>query len=236
MSRWKDTLASLDRLLFPPCCLACHGATESAADVLCPDCRDKLVPIRGKYCRKCGALLDGYRCYACSQTDFSFTFARSALVYQSPVQELVHSLKYSELRSPASFFAKAMLDTPSRVRFAEKYDFVMAVPLHRVRQRERGCNQSELIARRIARELGLPCEKPVFRRYYTESQTNLSWERRKDNLKDAFGVRRNAELADKSIILVDDVFTSGTTVNEIARVLKANGARKVAVLTASRAV
>lgn len=236
MPRWNAILTHVDKLLFPPACLACNQRTDSAAELLCADCCSKLMPVSGKYCPHCGSPLQDYRCDACSHTNFSFDFARSAFVYDSPVKELVHRLKYESLRAPADFFARSLLNIPAAARLTGSFDLVMAVPLHHVRQRERGYNQSELIARRLASGLRIPFRKPVYRRSNTVSQTNLSREARISNLKGAFALHRKANIAGKRVILVDDVFTTGTTVNEISKLLKTAGVARVAVLTAARAV
>ncbi len=234
--RWNAILGTVDNLMFPPVCLACNSSVESAAAILCPQCRELLLPITGKYCGKCGAPLDGYSCEACSHTAFVFDYARSAYVYKDPAQQLVHHLKYDSLQAPADFFCQALLKIPAATRFRDSFDLVTAVPLHRVRQRERGYNQSELLGRRLAAELGLPFEQPVIRHVNTRSQTNLSRQARLDNLSSAFALRRKAGVAGRRIIVVDDVFTTGTTVNEVSRVLRAGGAARIAVLTATRAV
>ncbi len=234
--RWKAILGSVDRLFFPPVCLACNEPLESAAEVLCLECRERLLPISGNYCKKCGAPLENYRCEACSHLDFVFDYARAAYVFQFPTQELVHQLKYSSISSPAAFFSQALLSIPAAKRFRNNFDCVTAVPLHWARQRERGYNQSELLGRRLAEELDLPFEAPVVRHINTRSQTNLSRQARLDNLSGAFSLRRKAEVSGKRIIVVDDVFTTGTTANEVSRVLKAGGAARVAVLTATRGI
>lgn len=150
------------------------------------------------------------------------------------MQALIHELKYKGFRSPGEFLAEGMQAYAKGNKEYRDYDLVMAVPLHRVRKRERGYNQSELLARKLAKSLEIPYSEPVRRRCYTQSQTLLSAEQRKDNLRDAFRVRKS--IRGKKIILVDDVFTTGSTVNEISKTLRAAGVAKIAVLTASRAV
>ncbi len=234
--RWNAILDSVDKLLFPPVCLACNLPVDAAAEVLCPECRERLLPIAENYCDKCGAPLENYRCEACSHLAYEFDYARSAYVHQTPAQELVHHLKYDALRSPAFFFGHALLGIPAAKLFRGHFDLVTAVPLHRVRQRERGYNQSELLGRALAEELGIPFVQPVLRHVNTRSQTHLSRQARLDNLSGAFSLRRKANVSGQRVIVVDDVFTTGTTVNEVSRVLKAGGAARVAVLTATRAV
>lgn len=222
-------------MLFPPVCLACNARIDQASKIICGDCQNRLIPIKKDYCPRCGGPLRDYHCPACAEQRFAFDFARAAFVYESPVRELVHAFKYSSLRSPGAFFTPAMLRIPAASRLAGHFDIVMAVPLHPVRQRERGYNQSELIARQLARELGIEYRNPVRRICNTTSQTNLSREARLKNLDAAFALRRKAMVSGRRVLLVDDVFTTGTTVNEIAKLLKKAGAAKVAVLTASRA-
>ncbi len=229
-------LSAVDKLLFPPLCLACGCRIDSASQVLCEQCQERLVPILENYCLKCGSPLENYNCEACSHLDFVFDFARAAFVYQSPTRELVHSLKYDSLTSPAAFFSRALMEIPAANRFGARFDCVCAIPLHRVRKRERGFNQAELLARKLASMLGLPYVQPIYRRVYTRSQTNLSRQARLENLAGAFALRRKSDIAGKRVILVDDVFTTGSTVNEASKLLKDAGAARVAVLTATRAV
>jgi competence protein ComFC len=224
------------RLLFPPVCLACNAEMDTHALSLCPECKESLQPIASEYCLKCGVPLSAKPCPVCSESTFKFSFARAGWCFQGPAQELVHSLKYDHLLSPVKFFASGLMEIPSLVRFSHGYDLIMAVPLHRVKKRDRGFNQSELIARELAKRLNIPYLEPVIRRVNTLSQTNLGREARKNNLHNAFQLRKKADVTGKKIILVDDVFTTGTTVNEISALLKEHDADRIAVLTATRAV
>ena len=178
---------------------------------------------------------DGH-CQSCADHDYIFDFSRSVFQYGDVIQALIHELKYNGFKSPAYYLAASMQAYTQDHPDYKDYDMVMAVPLHPVRKRERGYNQSELMARKLAKSLDIPYQEPVQRRYYTKSQTMLSADERKSNLRDAFRARSPKRLAAKKIILIDDVFTTGSTVNEIAKTLRAAGVAKIAVLTASRAV
>jgi len=229
-------LAQVLDLALPAACLGCGGRMESPRQLLCGQCQAEVLPISEGYCVKCGSLLQEDDCPQCKETEFAFDLARSAYAFTGSIQALVHSFKYDGFRSAAGFFARSLLEIPDSAMLEQGFDLVTAVPLHRVRRRERGFNQSELIARQLAKSLALPYSEPVYRRYNTPSQTLLSRGERIRNLHRAFALRRGAAVEGKNIILVDDVFTTGSTVNEISALLKANGAMKVMVLTAARAV
>jgi len=117
------------------------------------------------------------------------------------------------------------------------FSLVMPVPLHPIRLRERGFNQSVILAREIARRLSIPLDFMTLKRYiYTEPQIHLGKEERLTNVKGVFGVVNKEKILDRNIILIDDVYTTGSTVKECARVLMKSGASSVAVLTFARAV
>jgi len=226
--------AAID-LLFPPACLVCHRRIASATDVLCESCLEKISLVPDDYCKKCGSALYDGLCENCFDHEFSFDMSRSVFKYGDVIRDLVHQLKYEGRRSPVRILGKGMREFAKDNEDYQGFDLVTAVPLHRVRQRERGYNQSRLLGQELAQELGLPYREIVRRRYYTQSQTNLDRFQRRANLRDAFKVKRSAALSGKNIILVDDVFTTGTTASELAKTLKAGGANRVTVLTACRA-
>jgi len=117
------------------------------------------------------------------------------------------------------------------------FSLIMPVPLHPARLRERGFNQSVLLAREIARRLSIPLDFMTLKRYiYTEPQVHLGKKERASNVKGAFDVADTGKIVDRNILLVDDVYTTGSTVQECARVLVKNGASSVAVLTLARVV
>jgi competence protein ComFC len=236
LPHWKAILNSVDNLFFPPVCLACSERIERVKDVLCSSCRELLSPITENYCDKCGAPMIDFTCPYCAERDFVFDIARAAFIYRNPVQELIHIFKYDAFLAPADFLSQALLEIPDAQKIAHNFDCITSVPLHPVRYRERGYNQSELIARKLAIKWNLPYIEPVKRHLPTESQTTLNIEERINNLKNAFSLKKNINIAGKRVILVDDVFTTGTTVNEVSRILKKGGASKVAVLTAARAI
>lgn len=215
-------------LIFPTACVICDTQVlERRFGAACPNCWNTLEPIRLPICPKCGmpaaAIED--QCRRCRIGENVFDFARSAVSYNDTAKELVHRLKYSDrvsLAGPMAGLLRELLGNFSG-------NTLVPVPLHRIRERERGFNQAEL----IAGKLGLRVERNLLRRRKkTPTQTGLSRAERRRNLAAAFELQ--GDVRGKRIIVVDDVLTTGATVNEISRVLKRGGAERVEVLTFAR--
>ena len=216
-------------LLFPITCVHCHAQVlERSWGGACPECWSSLIPLEPPFCIKCGEpapAIEGL-CGLCIKGEHIFDFARSALLFTQTLREIIHHLKYSDRVSLAKPLGEILKQCLHREAFAG--EFIIPVPLHRSRQRERGFNQAEL----IANQLGLPVAPGILkRRKNTPSQTGLSRNERKRNLASAFEVTREVK---GRVIVVDDVYTTGSTMNEIARTLKRAGAERVEVLTVAR--
>lgn len=229
-------MAPLADLLLPPLCFGCGNRLAESADLVCEDCQLQVILPPEDVCPVCGTQLEADGCGFCNDTVPVFDLARSAFLYTSPVKEIIHALKYNSYSSLSPWLVKCMLHSFHAEPRFEKCDLVTAVPLYRTRQRERGYNQSELLGKELARHLGLEFAMVAQRVHHTPSQTHLSKSQREHNLDSAFRLRRRANLEGRNILLIDDVFTTGTTVNKLSRVLKDHGAVTVAVLTAARAI
>ena len=216
-------------LLFPVACVLCRQPVlERRWGAACPDCWDRLDSVRPPYCSQCGLpapAIEGL-CAACRLGERAFDFARAALTFNDAARDLIHHLKYSgrvSLAGPLGTFLKHCLDH-------EPFSGAVLVPapLYGKRERERGFNQAELLARRLGRPVD--CDL-VRRKKNTPSQTGLTRAQRAENLRGAFEVR--GRIPD-SVIVVDDVYTTGATANEIAKTLKRAGTRRVELLTVAR--
>jgi len=171
-------------------------------------------------------------CSSCRLQEFAFDFARSALIFNDPLREVIHHFKYSDRVSLAHPLGAVLGECIERESFQGRV--IIPVPLHRQRERQRGFNQAELIAcalnswcgRNRSIETGI-----LRRRKNTPSQTGLSRSQRALNLAGAFEVRRPAP---ECVIVLDDVYTTGSTLHEIAKVLKRAGTKRVEVLTVAR--
>ena len=214
----------------------------------CPACTRHLRrPLRGPLCESCWAALPtatlalcpcaggAVRCPRCRRGLNPLGRGLSLGRHEGPLRQLVHELKYRGKRVVATRLAEQFLLRDEVRALLEPGCVLVPVPLHPRRRRQRGFNQSELMARAIARRCGrrLAAEALV-RRTDTPSQTGLSAAARRANLRDAFLVRRRAALAGRVVVLVDDVFTTSATARACAQALRAAGAREVRVLTAAR--
>jgi ComF family protein len=216
-------------LLFPMECALCRRPVlERRWGAACPDCWARLEPVQPPFCPQCGLpapAIEGL-CGACRLGERSFDFARAALNFNDAARELIHHLKYAGRVSLAGTLGGFLKDCLDREPF--QGGVLVPTPLYRSRQRERGFNQAELLAQRLGRpvECGL-----VRRRKNTPSQTGLTRAQRAANLRGAFEVRGRAP---ESAIVLDDVYTTGATANEIAKTLKRAGTRRVELLTVAR--
>lgn len=236
LRRATDALFSL---LFPPHCAMCSVSTPPR-EHLCEDCGEKAEKIEAPFCRQCsqpfeGAIEGQFTCSNCEGRHFHFECAVSRYRSAGLVRELVHRFKYDRclyLRQPLADWLSSTLDDP---RIAEQpFDYLVPVPLHAARRREREFNQADELARLIARRHNARVLPALKRVRYTTTQTRLDREERMQNLRNAFRVRHSREVSGSHLILVDDVFTTGSTVDECARVLKESGAASVRVITVAR--
>ncbi|HZV81350.1 MAG TPA: ComF family protein [Geobacteraceae bacterium] len=240
---WSRIISPLLDLLFPPLCHCCRAFIPEPGQVrLCPDCLENALPIEGPLCNCCGrpfATAGGidHLCGPCTLTPPTFVASRSALRYDKTTRELIHSFKYGYkvmLRRPLGLLAAPHLD-PFVAGFGA--DLILPVPLHVKRLRQRGFNQSLLLAEIFASRWDIPLSRHNLRRTrWTEPQVNLSAAERAENVRGAFSLAKPEELAGKKVLLVDDVYTTGSTVKECCRVLQNQGGAVAAVLTLARGV
>ena len=218
----------------------------------CPACGRLLAhPGRGPLCEPCWAGLPRHRsvvcgcglplppglgaCGRCRRGRQPFASGASLGPYEGTLRVVVHQLKYAGRRRAAARLAEALLEDPAVRALVATSDVLVPVPLHPRRLRERGFNQSALLAEEIARRTGRAvCPDALVRRVDTVPQAGLSAAARRRNVRDAFAVRRRASVAGKTVTLVDDVVTTGATARACARRLAEAGAGEVRLLTIAR--
>ena len=239
--------AALD-LLYPPRCCGCDAPVVHPG--FCAPCQDAIRPPETPLCPVCGlpftvaramgASHPDHRCGPCLRQPPRFERARARAVYRAgatrnPLRHALHQYKYGRdvtlARPLGALFSGAL------PRAAADYDLIVPVPLHLSRLRWRGFNQAQLLARPLSRATHLPIEvRAVERVKATRAQVELGETERRTNVRGAFRVTAPARVRGRRILLVDDVFTTGATVNECAATLQRAGARGVDVLVLARAV
>jgi ComF family protein len=231
--------AALLSLFYPPHCAAC-GASTAAGVHLCPDCGKKVSPITPPFCRICsqpfaGAITGAFTCANCRDRHFHFDCAVAPFKSCGVVREFIHRFKYDRefyLRHQlADWAAEGLRD--ERIA-AQPFDGLVPVPLHSARQREREFNQAEAIAELLAKRTGVEVCRALKRVRYTTTQTRFDRQERMENLRGAFRVRHPDRVHLRHLLLVDDVFTTGSTADECARALQAAGAASVRALVVAR--
>jgi ComF family protein len=227
-------------LLYPPVCALCAENTR-AGEYLCEQCEAKAEHIVAPFCQKCsepfeGAISNAFTCANCAHRKIYFDAAVAAYRGRGIVRQIIHDFKYRRqvhLRHLVARWVCAAFED-ERLR-GRKFDMIVPVPLHPARQRERGFNQARLLAELLSAWISIPC-KPLLKRVrYTTTQTALDRAERMENLYNAFRLRKKADVRGLRVLLVDDVFTTGSTLSECARVLKRAGSISVYAVTAARA-
>ncbi len=212
-------VSALD-LLFPPKCPFCRKILENPRDPVCPACQESLPWLEGERAERPVDLTEN--CF-------------SPLAYRDSVPDAVKRMKFSRDRSLAEPFALLAVQC-LRDRLDAPVDEVTWAPLSRKRLRERGFDQAELMARAAGESLSLPVRPALLKIRDTTPQSELEEERdRRNNARDAYALRPGAEVEGKTLVLVDDVVTTGSTLGECARVLREAGARAVYGLTLAQA-
>jgi ComF family protein len=227
-------------ILYPRCCIGCGVTTPETFRYMCWECWSGTIQVEPPFCALCGDPVAGrvehdFVCYACSAEFPSFDAARSVARYDGVVGEALRMLKYEKAMWLAPDLAVLLHNCLQAEYPSFGFDILVPVPLHAVRRRERGFNQSAILARELGRRLGRSVVPRAVRRIrHTTTQTHLTAKQRLSNVKNAFQSGRGKMLAGQRVLLVDDVMTTGATVNACAKALKKGGAASVHVITVAR--
>jgi ComF family protein len=230
-------------LLFSPQCVIC-GETrgDGTGDGICHTCRSQIGYITSPLCHRCGlpfipeSGIDHF-CQDCLQSSLFFGIARALGRYEGGLKEAITRFKYQEKITLGEHLGSIMVQGTYPGLSFSLYHVLMPVPLHPKRLRERGFNQAAVLASQLSRRYRIPLDLFSLRRIRpTESQIHLGFHERRKNVKGAFTLKDAEKVQRKNILVIDDVYTSGATVNECAKVLMKAGAARVDVLTLARAV
>ncbi|HJU63782.1 MAG TPA: ComF family protein [Candidatus Binatia bacterium] len=235
--------------LYPPRCRACSGTIYGRdAEYFCADCWARIRLVAHPLCNLCGqpfpdAPGDDHRCAGCLTRTPYFVRARAWACYpreeiaEHPLRQVLQKFKYGRKVSLGKPLGRLMAHGCQEFLEASSIDLIIPVPLHPKRLRWRGFNQSLLLARQVSRMREVPVDPfLLYRSRETPPQTQLTEEERRKNVRGAFALDAAKPLKGKSVLVVDDVYTSGATVNECSRVLVRGGAKAVHVLTLARTI
>jgi len=246
-----DALVSV---FFPAACRTCDRLLTRASRVpICEDCLESFRPLSGRLCEICGRPMptgvesssptgtEYLRCALCQsrpgqkESLYAFDLARSFAAYDGVLVRAILLLKFERMEPLGEWFSERLAELVKREALAA--DVVVPVPLHRERQRERGYNQAELIARPLARRLKLPHLAVLLMRTRPRPDKHiLSLEERWESVRGAFATRTGSVVDNLRVLLVDDVMTTGATLDACARALREAGAKSVIALTVARAL
>jgi len=227
-------------LIYPNHCLVCKNRLETTGEqnLVCPGCWDKVEKNLPPFCASCGRHLDAKAiakntCASCGNEKFYFDRAFSPCAYTGTVKKLIHEFKYGGkdyLANPLGSIMNTFIRDYNLP--IQHLDFIIPLPLHQSRQREREFNQAEILSRKVAEEFNKQLlTGALIRSKPTKTQTELTLEERRKNVAESFSVARPELIKDTNLLLIDDVLTTGATSNEAAKSLKQAGAKIVLLMT-----
>ncbi|PIQ83545.1 MAG: amidophosphoribosyltransferase [Candidatus Omnitrophica bacterium CG11_big_fil_rev_8_21_14_0_20_63_9] len=232
-------LHALSDLLYPPACLRCRAPLTRGGHIFCRACRAAMPKVGAPMCRRCGAPVAAafdaqVDCATCRRRPPAFAIARARRSYTGPTAEIIQGFKYRRRWRIGRWLSRDMAACARAALPLQEIDLVVPVPLHWLKRRMAGFDHAGQLARDTARRLRLPHDpRALRRRRWTSTQTRLPAPARFRNVRAAFAADPR-RVAHRTVLLVDDVLTSGATADACAQVLAATGARRVIVLTAAR--
>lgn len=234
-------ISSFLNIIYPNKCLICQIllSESSTHNLLCKSCYETIAPNPAPFCPKCGlGIQPGVSpdCPVCKKRNFNFDRAFNACIYKEPLKTLIHLFKYNSKFKLRKLFASLLLQFIADYHLdTDIYNYLLPVPMHASRLREREANHSQILAEELSLHLKIPVSADNLIRLRQERlQTELDLNQRINNVKGAFELKRCEVFKNKNVLIIDDVFTTGSTVSEVCAILKENSAAKVDVLTLAR--
>lgn len=232
--------------LYPDACQICGENRATAAEgYVCGRCwtgRDGVSFIRAPFCKRCGLPFEGeitaeFECSNCREIELHFVYARSAVTATGIVRDVIHRYKYNHALWFEPFLADLLIREARPALNRAEWDWLVPVPLHPLKEKDREFNQARRLAKCFSRATGIPVNDRLVRRaHFTRTQTRLSRAERAANVRRAFVSRTAHRLRGDRIVLLDDVLTTGATTSACAKVLLDQGAGSVCVWTIARGV
>lgn len=219
------------RLIYPPRCTFCEDILPLTVDkLLCYECREDYPIIEDPVCQKCGKQLahDNNFCIDCKIAKHQYIQGIALYPYEGPIQQSIYRFKYGGRRKYAQFFAKMMYQKLIETTFFHKIDLIIPVPVSKERLKQRGYNQAEELAKHLSKISKIPYNKDILiRQKHTKPQSALSPTQRRENLSGAFATTAPLPSKHKVILMIDDIYTTGSTINHCSKKLKQCGATEI---------
>jgi ComF family protein len=238
---WKSIIKNIADVIYPPMCLGCLEILHQEKEkYFCADCREQIRYLTGSMCPVCGMAFfnssaGSHLCGNCLSNGPFFSIARAVASYETIILNTIQMFKYGRDLSIGSSLASFLANFPFPDFDFQSYSLLLPVPLHIKKLRERGFNQSLILAYALGKKKLIDVNFSLLKRHkFTLTQTGLNKKEREQNIKGAFEVSDKRKIAGKNIILIDDVYTTGATLNECAKTLLKAGAEQVAALTLAR--
>lgn len=224
---WKEELLSW---IFPRRCPVCDDIVVPKGALICAACDLRMRRIKEPVCKKCGKQIKDARkeyCRDCKERKHEFKAGAAVFVYNDSVRQSIYKYKYRARREYADYYAKEIEKALHEKIQAWHADALIPVPLYAVKKRKRGFNQAEILAKKLGRALDITVDTKIITRCRkTRPQKELNVEQRQNNLKKAFKTRGN-DVKLKTVIIIDDIYTTGSTIDAMASVLKNIGIKNV---------
>ena len=216
-------------LVFPRRCVICDGISDRPGEAVCKKCRESIIYIKDPCCMKCGKQLQNSKqeyCSDCEKKRHEYIQGTALYDYGSMADSLFR-FKYGGRMEYARFYGTELYEKRKNWLEAKGPDALVPVPIHSSRKRKRGYNQAELIARELSKCSGIPVNTSLIRRIkHTRPLKDLSYGERQNNLKKAFKICQN-DVKLNTIVIIDDIYTTGSTIDSMARILKGAGVGKI---------
>ena len=220
-------------ILYPPRCPVCHGIVRGK-DGICPPCRKRLHYINEPKCKKCGKELEKEEqeyCRDCQRYIHAFDRGEAVFAYDQLMRRSISMFKYHNRREYARVYAKEMQKHCAKFLEMCAPEVILPVPVHKRKRRQRGFNQAELVAKELGKLLKIPVDTGyLYRVESTVPQKELTRQQRKVNLRKAFAIRETGKYYER-ILLIDDIYTTGATIDAISEILRENQSKFIFFLT-----
>ena len=230
----KPNFSSLLDWLYPPTCISCKSLLplNHSARYICGACAVLFDGVVAPMCERCGVSVpeDVTLCSSCYGKIFHFTYNRAAFPYDELIRDLMHEIKFRGKKRVAQGLGELWVSTIRKEDIPPEF-ILVPLPMHPAKQRERGFNQAEILANALSKGFNIPVENALVRTEDTPPQAGLHPKLRAENVRDVFAIHPNFDVGGKNYIIIDDIYTTGASLNECAKVLVFSGAAKVLCMT-----